>query len=108
MTALTSGFPPHLREQALAFLAASPEQVQQFSPADLQELLVRPLLQAGQELGAEVAHELRTPLAILRNNIYFLESVTQDRPTDEREALAEMRRAVAKADDILRQVAGGS
>lgn len=106
MPSFSTHFPPGLVARLKAFLSATPEELSGFPPADLKDL-VHELLQATEQLTTRLAHDLRTPLSVLRNNIYYLETLGQPRLPDEIDALAEMRRAVLSSDEILRRMSGG-
>lgn len=56
------------------------------------------------ELAGGVAHELRTPLGIIRNAVYFLEATADGEDAEQREVLDEVKRAVTSSDYIISEL----
>jgi PAS domain S-box-containing protein len=56
------------------------------------------------QLAGSVAHEMRTPLAVIRNTTYFLEHCFPCDDRNVREALAETNRAIASTDHIIAEM----
>ena len=65
------------------------------------ELIRRERLSTLGQLAGGVAHELRTPLGILRNSIYYLSHVLPPNDTTMQEVLGEMQRAIGSSDHII-------
>lgn len=56
------------------------------------------------QLAGSVAHEMRTPLAVIRHITYFLEHYFPCDDLNGREALAESNRAIASTDHIIAEM----
>ncbi|MFT5467039.1 MAG: two-component system sensor kinase FixL [Verrucomicrobiales bacterium] len=56
------------------------------------------------QLAGGVAHELRTPLSVIRNSVYYLEATADQSDSETVEALAEMQRAIASSDHIISEL----
>ena len=65
------------------------------------ELIRRERLSTLGQLAGGVAHELRTPLGILRNSVYYLSHVLEPDDTTMQEVLGEMQRAIGSSDHII-------
>ena len=88
------------RKQAELQLAASFEELRRTQ----QELLRQERLATLGRLAGSVAHEMRTPLGIIRSNTFFLEQCYPTADQNVREVLAEMKRAVANSDHIIAEM----
>ena len=56
------------------------------------------------KLAGCVAHEMRTPLGVIRTNVFFLEKCYPTGDQAVREVLAEMERAIASSDHIIAEM----
>jgi two-component system sensor kinase FixL len=56
------------------------------------------------QLAGSVAHEIRTPLCVIRNNIYYLRILAERMGTDGTECLDEIDEAIGKADRIVNEL----
>jgi len=65
------------------------------------ELVLRERLALLGQLSSSVGHELRNPLGVMTNAIYFLEMVQADAPAEVREYLGILRHQVALAEKIV-------
>lgn len=72
---------------------------------EAQEQLVRRerLATLGQLAGG-VAHEIRNPMGVIRNAVYFLQQVQDDSDEDAADALAEISRGLANSDRIISEL----
>ena len=53
------------------------------------------------QLAGSVAHELRNPMGILKNAVYYIESTSGNKDDDAMEAFAEIERALKTSDRII-------
>jgi PAS domain S-box-containing protein len=56
------------------------------------------------QLSGGIAHELRSPLSVIQNAHIYLDAVTKDSDEDSRDALAEIRRGVARAERVISEL----
>ena len=56
------------------------------------------------QLAGSVAHEIRTPLCVIRNNIYYLRILAQKMGSDGTECLDEIDEAIGKAERIVNEL----
>ncbi len=56
------------------------------------------------QLAGGVAHEIRTPLCVISNDVYFLQSASEQLGEDARECVKEIGEAVAKANGIVSEL----
>lgn len=68
------------------------------------ELMRRERLALLGQLAGSLAHELRTPLSVILNSIYFLEQMLPAANDTFLQVLAEMRRAVGNSDSIISEM----
>ncbi len=68
------------------------------------ELLRRERFAALGQLAGSVAHELRTPLSVMRNNLVYLKLTQPQADPETQDALAEMERAIANSDHIISEM----
>jgi len=66
-----------------------------------EELLRKERLSTMGQLASSVAHEVRNPLGVITNAVYFLKSVREDAPVQEREYLDLIEKQVASAMRIV-------
>lgn len=88
------------RKQTELQLAASFEELRQAQ----QELVRQERLATLGKLAGCVAHEMRTPLSVIRNSSFFLELCCPVENHDVREALDEVNRAIASSDQIITEM----
>lgn len=69
-----------------------------------QELMRQERLATLGKLAGSVAHEIRSPLTVIQNNIYFLEQQFPLESPDVCEALAEVRRAIDNSNHIITEM----
>lgn len=67
------------------------------------EIAIERLASMGQ-LAGSVAHEIRTPLAVIRNNIYYLGVLAEQLDEEARECLQEVDEAVSRAEGIVSEL----
>lgn len=56
------------------------------------------------QLAGGVAHEIRTPLCIIGNDVYFLETIADQLNSDARDCIQEIKTAVSKANGIVSEL----
>jgi PAS domain S-box-containing protein len=56
------------------------------------------------QLAGTVAHEIRTPLCVIRNDVYFLETLIDQLGPDGAECIEEINQAVGKAERIVNEL----
>lgn len=56
------------------------------------------------QLAGGVAHEIRTPLCVIRNDAYYLQTLADQLGPEGRECVAEINQAVGKADRIVSEL----
>jgi two-component system, LuxR family, sensor kinase FixL len=68
------------------------------------ELRQRERLATLEKLAGSVAHEIRTPLSVVQNSIFFLEQHLSQRDGSVDEVLSEMKRAVGNSNQIITEM----
>jgi len=94
---IPSGMDISARHDAEARLAASLRELREAQD----ELVRKERLATLGQLAGGVAHELRTPLSVMRNSVYYLEHVLPQGDPTIRDILGEMQRAVVGSDHII-------
>lgn len=56
------------------------------------------------QLAGGVAHEIRTPLCVISNDVYFLQSIVNELGPDAQECINEIKSSVAKANRIVSEL----
>lgn len=56
------------------------------------------------QLAGGVAHEIRTPLCIIGNDVYYLETIADQLNSDARDCIKEIKTAVSKANGIVSEL----
>jgi signal transduction histidine kinase len=79
------------------------ERTKELRDAQEQLLLAERLAAIGQ-LGASVCHELGNPLGVINNSVYYLDMKLRDRDGKVRKHLALMKREIARAKKITRDL----
>lgn len=69
-----------------------------------QELMRQERLATLGKLAGSVAHEIRSPLTVIQNNIYFLEQRFPPESQEVCESLAEVRRAIGNSNHIITEM----
>jgi two-component system, LuxR family, sensor kinase FixL len=72
--------------------------------SERRELMRRERLATLEKLAGSVAHEIRTPLCVIKNSVFFLEQYFPQNDATMREVLAEIRRAIANSDQIITEM----
>lgn len=85
------------RKQSQLRLAASLEELRRTQA----KLVRQERLATLGKLAGSVAHEMRTPLSVIRTNMFFLQQRYPTADQEVREALEETTRAIASADEII-------
>lgn len=86
-----------LAEQQLAASLKDLHQAQE-------ELVRQERLATLGKLAGSVAHEMRTPLTVIRSSLFFLERCYPTGDRDVREALGEVKRAIVSSDHIISEM----
>lgn len=68
------------------------------------ELMQRERMATLGKLAGSVAHEIRTPLSVIQNSIFFLEQSLAPEDGTVHQVLAEMRRAVGNSNEIITEM----
>lgn len=68
------------------------------------ELMSRERLATLGKLAGSIAHEIRTPLTVIQNDLFFLEQVFSGDDRRVHEVFAEMKRAVSSSDHIISEM----
>jgi PAS domain S-box-containing protein len=88
------------RREAEIQLVASLEELRRSQ----QELLRKERLAVLGLMAGSVAHEIRTPLTVMQNSVYFLESTLPSTDETTRDVLAELKRAIGNSNRIITEM----
>jgi PAS domain S-box-containing protein len=88
------------RREAEIQLVASLEELRRSQ----QELLRKERLAVLGLLAGTVAHDIRTPLTVMQNSLYFLENTLRSADETTRDVLGEMKRAIGNSNRIITEM----